>query len=77
MAKEKAKKTQGHVLLRDFMRRHDLDAVKMAAMSGLTDMQIRHLSFGRRGPSLMVAVAIEQATAGVISASSWTQEVKR
>lgn len=66
-------KTKGHEQLVRYILKTKLTAAQLASRAGLHYMQVRHLVHGRRRASLDVAMALESATRGAVSAKAWTE----
>ena len=68
--------TRGHKTLLRFLKKSELTPSQLAQLAGISQMQISHLIQGRRRASLEVAVALEQATLGAVTARSWTETAR-
>ncbi|MCJ2051693.1 hypothetical protein [Methylobacterium sp. J-070] len=59
----------------DYMRSENLDDIAMAKRVGrITAHGIRKLKYGERGPSIEVAIRIEEVTQGSVGLRDWVRD---
>ncbi len=62
--------------LQTYLTSHGLRQADFAAAVGATQATISRLANGSMRPSLELAVAIERATAGAVTAASWVPDMR-
>jgi hypothetical protein len=61
----------------DYMRSKNLDDSAMAErVGGISAHGIRKLKYGERGPSIEVAIRIDEVTAGTVGLRDWVRTVE-